>query len=439
MCPAAPAVRRTADLRDHPEQALRRGELQAAIRCWPSPRCSSIEKLVNPPAWSVVEPAVKRRANGSGEDGQASAIGPPVIAKRCGEEVRDGRAAPRREVRARRIGPAHGVGVLQRRLRATAEGQLEVGERQLRGVAERRRELARLFVQMHVPDELQVHPVARGRHQQLQIRRVRLQHVDVAFEPVRAAAAFRCCPCPTLDAAGHDGGLSGSSSASSEGWHAARPAAWPGIDRPCLPAASRSCSGCRAASLRWLGRPSCGHPHFRGQARRRVGVGGVRPNRRRRIKPEASVFTTSHARRFRASRDRRRVRSSNGGRRDAEPQRASSQASGNVRNECVAPARYTPHHETSYNAMDRCAYVIHVRDQPIPIAAGPPTVKSTMPWMPRMLKANSAGDPGGGTMLYTGNLNVRLLAKSDRLHLHRPRCRRDIRVRGRASNSSRGH
>ena len=25
-----------------------------------------------------------------------------------------------------------------------------------------------------------------------------------------------------------------------------------------------------------------------------------------------------------------------------------------------------------------------------------------------MLKANSAGDPGGGTMLYTGNLNVRL-------------------------------
>ena len=37
------------------------------MRCWPSPRVNSIEKLVNPPAWSVVAPAISDGSNGNGE------------------------------------------------------------------------------------------------------------------------------------------------------------------------------------------------------------------------------------------------------------------------------------------------------------------------------------------------------------------------------------
>ena len=48
------------------------------MRCCPSPRCNSKLKFVNPPAWSVVEPADSDGANGNGLGGHAPPPGPSV-------------------------------------------------------------------------------------------------------------------------------------------------------------------------------------------------------------------------------------------------------------------------------------------------------------------------------------------------------------------------
>ena len=198
---------------------------------------------------------------------------------------------------------------------------------------------------MHVADQLHVHAIGRGGHQQLQVRRVRLQHVDVAFELVRQQRRFDFTV-PTFDAAGHDGGPS-VPTPSSAGWQACRPAAWPGLTT--TPSGSVTVVFWMSALARpsVLSRPSWG-----------TLTSAVRPvavsasvvsgrNRQSRDQSRSLDLRSRSCRAFRAPAVDRAPRSvpATDGRRDAEPARGPRRRpSGNVRNASrQTPARYTPH------------------------------------------------------------------------------------------------
>src|SRR6185437_14994319 len=83
----------------------------------------------------------------------------------------------------------------QRSLSPTAEGQLEVRERNLQGARERGDQTPSRFIEMDVSDNLEIHALTRSSDQQPQVRRIALEDVHVALV-VSQATAFLFQPYP---------------------------------------------------------------------------------------------------------------------------------------------------------------------------------------------------------------------------------------------------